>query len=183
MLKKIASVLIVLILVLSLVSCASEGKQNENHIDTADDTADDEDDWNDEADSVDTNAPSVKGEAVPTFTEDWPSYALPEGFPDLGKVTRVIDSRAFGNQVTIYWNILTEEEAADIVDILNAYLEYDHEWQGYFYSDGLKYAPGTENEVLRVVIRYQPTASGHFDDEDFSPQFYLEISGEALPAK
>ena len=61
-------------------------------------------------------------------------------------------------------------------------MDYDHAWQGYFFSDGLKYKPGTEDEFIRVVIRYQTSAPGSLEP-DFDPQFYLEISGEGLPPK
>lgn len=124
--------------------------------------------------------PAEPQEIKPTFTEDWPSDALPEGFPNLGKVTKVIDFRGYGDEIYIQWNIVTEDEVKKIVDALNEYLDYDHEWQDYFYSDGLKYKPGTEEEVLRVEIRYDASASGEVG-ENSSPQLVLEISGEALP--
>lgn len=132
------------------------------------------------AESPSQEAPA--GPAVPTFNEDWPAAMLPDGFPDLGKVTRVIDSRTLGGRVTIYWNILSQDDAAALVETLNGWLDYDMAWQGSAYSDGLKYADGTENEILMVRARSPfEFATGELEP-DFDPQFYLEISGEALPA-
>ena len=184
MLKKTVSFLIVLMLMLTLVSCASEEKTlpSEGIVETADDSDDNEGDVLGEGDTEQTKAPVTQGEIGPTFTEDWPAHALPDGFPNLGKVTMVSDSRSYVSQITIYWNILSEDEVHSIVDKLNDYLDYDHAWQDYFYSDGLKYKAGTEEEILRVVIRYNSEASGRVDEE-FEPQFYLEISGEGLPEK
>lgn len=122
----------------------------------------------------------AEGTPVPTFTVDWPAHALPEGFPNLGKVTKVIDFRGYGDEIYIQWNIVSEEEVKNIVDALNEYLDYDHEWQGYFYSDGLKYKEGTEEEILNIEIRYDPSASGEIG-ENSEPQLTLEISGEGLP--
>ena len=123
---------------------------------------------------------SPQGESVPSFTVDWPADALPDGFPNLGKVTKVIDFRGYGSEIYIQWNIVSEEEVQRIVDALNEYLDYDHAWQGYFYSDGVKYKEGTEEEILKVEIRYDPSASGEVG-ESSKPQLTIEISGEGLP--
>ena len=114
------------------------------------------------------------------FTVDWPSDALPEEFPNLGKVTSVYDFREFGNEIYINWNLMSEEEVQAVVDALNEYLDYDHAWQGDFYSDGLKYKDGSEESVLTVRIRYNPSATGEVGDNS-DPQLTLEIFGEGLP--
>ncbi len=133
--------------------------------------------------SGETDEPEAPaGPPVPTFNEPWPAEILPEGFPDLGKVSRVIDSRSFGGRVTIYWNILTESEAKALIELLNPWLDHESSWQGDAFSDGVKYADGTEDEVLRVRPRGPiASASGELEP-DFDPQFYLEITGKALPA-
>lgn len=117
-----------------------------------------------------------RGEPEPYFPEDWPSYALPEGFPN----TKVIDFRKYGNEIYIQWNIVSEEEVQKIVNALNEYLDVDHAWQGYFYSDGVKYKEGTEEEILNVEIRYDKSASGAVGENSDS-QLVIEISGEGLP--
>lgn len=132
--------------------------------------------------NVQDPATSSQGDPVPTFTEDWPADALPEGFPNLGKVTRVMDFRTYGNEIYISWNIVSEEEVQNIVDTLNEYLDYDIAWQGYFYSDGVKYKEGTEEELLKIEVRYDASASGEAG-ENFEPQLTIEISGEGLPAE
>lgn len=131
----------------------------------------------------DPDEPEVPaGPPVPTFDEPWPAEMLPPGFPDLGKVSRVIDSRNFGGRVTIYWNILTEPEAKTLIDQLNPWLDYEMVWQGSAFSDGLKYAEGTEDEVLRVRSRGPLASATGQLEPSIDAQFYLEITGEALPA-
>lgn len=171
MFKKILVLLLIALLIFSFTSCFTNGAESKDNLSKSTSKSDDE--------SVQTSAVH-QGDPVPTFDVDWPSEMLPDDFPDLGKVTKIYDSRAFINKVTIHWNILTEDQVEEIVEKLNAYLDYDHAWQDYFYSDGLKYKPGTEDEYIRVVIRYSPTASGEIEP-DFKPQFYLEISGEGIP--
>lgn len=122
------------------------------------------------------------GPPVPTFNEPWPAEILPADFPDLGNVSVVIDSRNFGGRVTIYWNILTEPEAKALIEQLNPWLDYEMVWQGSAFSDGLKYAEGTEDEILMVRARGPfASATGQLEPS-IDAQFYLEIVGEALPA-
>jgi hypothetical protein len=94
----------------------------------------------------------------------------------------VYDSRSFVKKVTINWNIVSEDQVKEIIDKLNAYLDYDHAWQDYFYSDGIKYKPGTQDESIRIVVRYMQSASGEIEPE-FEPQFFLEITGDGIPDK
>jgi len=174
--------MLLIVLSLALVGCAKSA--DADSVSTglpaaSEPDADTEDDILDDEPSEQPEQPAEPQEIKPTFTEDWPSHALPEGFPNLGKVTKVIDFRGYGNEIYIQWNIVTEDEVKKIVDPLNEYPDYDHEWQGNFYSDGLKYKPGTEEEILRVEIRYDASASGEVG-ENSSPQLVLEISGEAL---
>lgn len=170
--KKFFYLLLILLLSLSFASCAAEKREGESS-EALSNTMDVVEDDND--------APkAVPGNPVPTFPVDWPSEMLPEDFPDLGMVTAVYDSRAFIKQITVNWNIMTEAQTKEIVEKLNAYLDYDHAWQGDFYSDGLKYKAGTQDESIRVVVRYMPSASGE-TDPTLQPQLYLEISGEGIP--
>ncbi|MDD2418106.1 MAG: hypothetical protein PHR18_02905 [Oscillospiraceae bacterium] len=90
-----------------------------------------------EGDETSETLPIAQGDPVPIFTVDWPSEMLPTDFPNLGKVTKVFDSRFFGKMITINWTMLSEDQVKEIVDKLNAYLDYDHAWQGSFYSDGI----------------------------------------------
>lgn len=120
-----------------------------------------------------------QGDPVPTYNVDWPADMLPDDFPNLGKVTKVSDSRLLGNRITVYWNMITEDQMHELVDKLNDYLDIDHVWQDSFYSDGTKYKTGTQDEYIRIVIRYNDSNSGQIEPE-FKPQFYLEISGEGL---
>ena len=171
MLKKLLIIIVLVIFTFSLVSCVPNVDDNNNN-----NNGDDNGKNKKTTESNITPTPENKGDPVPTYTVDWPTAALPEGFPILGKVTKVSDKRVYGATVTIYWNMITQDQIEDFVDKLNDYLDYDHEWQEYFYSDGLKYKPGTEEEYVRVVIRHIDSASGAVGD-DFDPQFFLEISG------
>lgn len=174
MIKKTVLFLLVMLLMLSFASCVSDKPSQEtNPANQANQTT--------KAEGNDTTPAIHQGEPVPTFTVDWPSEMLPSDFPDLGKVTKAHRS-SFSKVATIYWNMVTEEQVEEIVDKLNAYLDYDHAWQDYFYSDGIKYQPGTEDESIRVVIRYMTDASGEIEP-NFNPQFFLEISGPGLPDK
>lgn len=173
--KKLFLVLLMMLLTFFFVSCTSDKLEKENGGNHTSDT------------SIPTNGNNTssaitQGDPVPTFTIDWPSEMLPDDFPDLGKVTKVYDSRSFVKKVTVNWNIVSEDQVKEIVDKLNAYLDYDHAWQGDFYSDGIKYKSGTEDESIKVVVRYMPSASGEIEP-DFNPQFYLEISGDGIPDK
>lgn len=180
MLKKIIVILLVLVMTLSLVSCIAQeptGNPTDTDGNTSPSPTYNEEPGNTE-DVEETDPP--QGDPVPTFEEAWPAEKFPEDFPNLGNVSKVSDPRPLGSSVTIYWNILSKEDAQAIVDKLNEYLDYDHAWQDYFWSDGLKYKPGTEEELLRIEIRYNADASGSIEDYKF--QFYLEISGEGLVA-
>lgn len=183
MLKKLIVLMFVLMLTLSFAACANDdnnGGTTKESLSEVSGTADSGNEAATEAGDTTTDA-QPQGDLVPSFTVDWPADMLPEGFPNLGKVTKVNDSRMFGKTVTVIWNIVNEDQVKEIIDKLNVYLDYDHAWQDYFYSDGLKYKPGTQDESIRVVVRYSPTASGELEP-GFNPQFYLEISGEGLPA-
>ena len=171
--KKLFLFFIVVLLSFSFVSCTPVYPKKENSNDPTSDTSTG-------VNGNNTSAAIPQGEPVPTFTVDWPSEMLPDDFPDLGKVTKVYDSRSFVKKITVNWNIVSEDQVKEIVDKLNAYLDYDHVWQGDFYSDGIKYKPGTEEESIRVVVRYMKAASGEIEPE-FKPQFYLEISGQGIP--
>ena len=171
--KRLFLFFIVVLLSFSFVSCTSVDPKKENSNDPTSDTST-------LANGNNTSSAIPQGEPVPTFTVDWPSEMLPDDFPDLGKVTKVYDSRSFVKKITVNWNIVSEDQVKEIVDKLNAYLDYDHVWQGDFYSDGIKYKPGTEEESIRVVVRYMKAASGEIEPE-FKPQFYLEISGQGIP--
>ena len=168
MLKKILSFVFVVVLLFSFVSCGSDDPQKEEESKKAVSEVTEE-----------TSKAVQQGDPEPTFTVDWPADMLPDDFPNLGKVTKVYDSRAFVKKITINWNIISEQQVKEIVDQLNAYLDYDHAWQDYFYSDGIKYKTGTEDEFINVVIRYSPSASGQIEP-NLEPQFYLEISGEGI---
>jgi len=191
--KNIAVLVTLLILVsFALYGCGKDGGDSAAsaspsaaiETDTGGSVGGTEETTDDRMDPAETEKPveeaPAQGEPVPTFTVDWPSDALPEGFPNLGKVTKVMDFRGYGNEIYIQWNIISEEELKNIVDALNEYLDYDHEWQGYYYSDGLKYKEGTEEEILNVEIRYDSSASGEVG-ENSDPQLTIEISGEGLP--
>ncbi len=183
MFKKLISLMFVLMLTLSLASCANNdnnGGTTKEPLSDVSSTADSGDETTAEADNTTTTS-QPQGSLAPSFTVDWPADMLPEGFPNLGKVTKVNDSRMFGKKVTVIWNIVDEDQVKEIIDKLNAYLDYDHAWQDYFYSDGLKYKPGTQDENIRVEVEYSPTATGELEP-NYNPQFYLEISGEGLPA-
>ncbi|MDD2362079.1 MAG: hypothetical protein PHH84_03850 [Oscillospiraceae bacterium] len=173
--KRMFLFFIVVLLSFSFVSCTSADLKKENSSDPTSDTSS-------LSNGNNTSSAIPQGEPVPTFTVDWPSEMLPSDFPDLGKITKVYDSRAFVKKVTVNWNIVSEDQAKEIVDKLNAYLDYDHVWQGDFYSDGIKYKLGTEDESIRIVVRYMKAASGEIEPE-FKPQFYLEISGAGIPDK
>lgn len=173
MLKRICLLLLIALLTLSFVSCAIDDSKKESSNNSLETSS--------SADEKNTASEISQGEPVQTFTVDWPCETLPADFPDLGKVTEVYNS-SFVKKVTVNWNIVTEDQVNEIVDKLNAYLDYDHVWQGTFYSDGLKYKSGTEDESVRVVIRYMPSASGKIEPE-LDAQLYLEISGEGLPDK
>ena len=67
-----------------------------------------------------------------------------------------------------------------IVKELNTSLDYDHEWQGGFYSDGINYTAGNQEESIRVVVRYMPPACGETEPL-LQPQLYLKISGKGIP--
>lgn len=173
MLKKTLIFLLIILLIFSFASC---DKDYSEQISKGTSTSKE----NSQTTSSTQPPVSKQSDPVPTFTDDWPSEILPADFPDLGKVTKVYDSRRFVKQVTVHWNIVTENQVKEIVDKLNAYLDYDHAWQGNFYSDGIKYIPGTQDEFIRVEIQYIPSASGEIEPE-FKPQFYLEISGAGIP--
>lgn len=181
MLKKTVLLLLIMLLTLSFASCVP-GELNTINNDVNNDINNDNlpSNTDSEAGGDNETPEATYGEPVPTFSVDWPSEMLPDDFPDLGKVTKIYDSRAFVKKVTVNWNIVSEEQVKEIVDKLNAYLDYDHAWQDYFYSDGIKYKDGTEDELIRVVIRYMASASGAIEP-NFEPQFYLEISGEGIP--
>ncbi|NLB62065.1 MAG: hypothetical protein GX802_06600 [Clostridiales bacterium] len=185
MLKRITVIVLALIMMLSLVSCVAEEPQGSPTVtdgNTSPSPTHDGEYTEEPGNTEDIEATDPpQGDPVPTFEEAWPAEMLPSDFPNLGNVTKVTDSRTFGHNITIYWNILSKEEAEAIVDKLNEYLDYDHAWQDYFWSDGLKYKPGTQEELLRVEIRYSPTSSGSI--EDFQYQFYIEISGDGLVPK
>ena len=166
---------IVVLLSFSFVSCTPVDPKKEDSTDPTSDTST-------PTNGNNTSSAIPQGKPVPTFTVDWPSEMLPEDFPDLGKVTKIYDSRDFVKKITVNWNIVSEDQVKEIVDKLNAYLDYDHAWQGDFYSDGIKYKPGTEDESIRIVVRYMPTSSGEIEP-GFKPQFYLEISGAGIPDK
>lgn len=168
--KKLFFLILVILLSFSLISCTNENsKVDSGGVDKSG-----------SADEDDIPSEIAQGKLVPTFTIDWPSEVLPGDFPNLGKVTKVYDSRPFYKKITINWNIVSESQVNDIIDKLNAYLDYDHAWQGGFYSDGIKYKSGTEDEFINVVVRYSPSASGEMEP-DFKPQFYLEITGQGIP--
>ena len=171
--KRLFLFFIVLMLSFSFVSCTSADSKKENSNEPKGDRSSG-------ANGDNTSAVIPQGDRVPTFTVDWPSEMLPDDFPDLGKVTKVYDSRTFVKKVTVNWNIVSEDQVKEIVDKLNDYLDYDHVWQGDFYSDGIKYISSTEDESIRIVIRYMKAASGEIEPE-FKPQFYLEISGAGIP--
>ena len=173
--KKPLLFLLVILLSFSFVSCASDDIEMENSGHTTSN--------NSSPTNQNNTRPSIaQGEPVPTFTTDWPSEMLPDDFPNLGKVTEVYDSRSFVKQIRVIWNIVSEDQVKEIVDRLNAYLDYDHVWQGNFYSDGIKYKSGTQDESIRVVVRYMQSASGEIEPE-FDPQFFLEITGDGITDK
>lgn len=174
MFKKFVIWCVLIFVAFSLTACISNIDDNNGENKTPERTE------TNQTDATPTPASTdKKGDPVPTYNEDWPTEMLPDGFPNLGKVTKVSDKRSYGNVITIYWNMITEDQIDAFVDKLNDYLDNDHAWQGSFYSDGVKYKPGTEDEFIRVVIRHMDFASGEVDS-DFEPQFYLEISGEGL---
>lgn len=175
MFRKYLAFLLAMLLVISFVSCVSDKSKRINDNNSSNNTSSSKDEGN-------TTSVIIQGEPEPTFTVDWPSEMLPDDFPDLGKVTKIFDSRSYSKKVTIIWNMVSEDQVKEIVDKLNTYLDNDHAWQGSFYSDGVKYQSGTEDEYIRVVIRYMPSASGEIDP-DFDPQFFLEISGVGIPDK
>ncbi len=194
---KVFSLLLTILMVFSLASCAPKAPMTSDSQAAANDAASDSSDSSEPtiANDVGANVPAddsddvtdevtavIQGDIVPSYTVDWPSEMLPSDFPNLGKVTKIYDSRKFGNKVTINWNILSEKEALELADKLNEYLDYDHAWQGSFFSDGIKYKPGTEDDFIRIVIRYFPSATGALEPE-FDPQFYIDISGEGLVEK
>ena len=173
--KKLLFFVLVMLLSFYFVSCTSDNAEKENSRHSTSDTSSPTNENN-------TSSAIAQGEPVPTFTIDWPSEMLPSDFPNLGKVTKVYDSRSFVKKVTINWNIVSEDQVKEIIDKLNAYLDYDHAWQDYFYSDGIKYKPGTQDESIRIVVRYMQSASGEIEPE-FEPQFFLEITGDGIPDK
>lgn len=170
MFKKIFIPVFSLLLIFLFLSCSGE----EPAI-TDDSTNQADSSGNIAVDDTESTAAEAQVESVSPVS--WPAEMLPEGFPDLGEVSRVIDSRAFVKSITIYWNTVTQDQVNVIVDKLNEYLDYDHAWQDYFYSDGIKYKQGTEEEFINVVIRYQVDAAGTGED----PQFFLEIRGDGIP--
>lgn len=171
--KKFFYLLLILLLAPSFVSCTTGKPKGEGNEALSD--------YTEVAEEENRDIPkTAQGNPVPAFSVDWPAEMLPEDFPDLGMVTEVYDSRAFVKQITVNWNLVTEEQTREIVEKLNAYLDYDHAWQGDFYSDGIKYKAGTQEESIRVVVRYMPSASGETEPL-LQPQLYLEISGEGIP--
>lgn len=175
MFKKYLAFLLIMFLIVPFTSCVSDGPQNESN-------GNDSSDISSFSEVEDTSSEIVQGEPKPTYTVDWPSEMLPDDFPDLGKVTKVYDSRSFSKKITINWNMVNEDQVNEFVDKLNAYHDLEHVWQGNFYSDGVKYEIGTEDEYIRVVIRYMSSATGEIEP-DFNPQFFLEITGPGIPDK
>ncbi len=180
MLKKTLAFMLTLLLILTLASCAPTKATSP---DSEKDTSVSEENTPEETQAEEEGTTEVPlGDPVASFTQDWPTEMLPEGFPNLGKVSKVVDSSVFGPKITIYWNILTETEANSLVEMLNTYLDVDHAWQGIGFSDGIKYKPGSKDEFINIRIRWQPTATGAMEPE-IDSQFFLEIIGEGLPTK